>query len=282
MKILISAAPLLKMPGNRFLSTFSLVSRIPVKFRFSFDPSRSDFYLPLVGVFPALSGAAVFAVCRFLDLPEKEGGRILSTLLILLAQYLLFNLFHLDGLMDSADAFFGTVDAEKRHAILKDSRVGVYGFFAGAAGLGLKTALLYALLPILPFRPGIFAYPIAGRFASALIPCVTVPAKSGGLGALVKDSRARRSVLGCLAALLIWAALGQGLLLLFARGSVPHFSGADFLALAAAPFTGALSGLYFARLYRKSLGGYTGDALGASVECGELLHLAALYGLMTK
>ena len=269
------------MPGNRFLSTFSLVSRVPVKITFHFDPSRSDFYLPLVGVFPALSGALVFVACHFLGLPEKEGGRILSVLLILLVQYLLFNLFHLDGLMDSADAFFGTADAEKRHAILKDSRVGVYGFFAGAFDLGLKTVLLYALLPAIPFRPAaLLAYPIAGRFAAALIPCITVPAKPGGLGSLVKDSRLRRSILGCLAALLIWAILSRGLLPLAGQGKALCFSPAYILAMAAAPLAGAFSALYFAWLYRKSLGGYTGDALGAAVECGELLHLAALFGLI--
>jgi cobalamin synthase len=32
---------------------------------------------------------------------------------------------------------------------------------------------------------------------------------------------------------------------------------------------------FYARLYRRGIGGYTGDTLGAAVETSELLHLAA-------
>ncbi|MDR2759196.1 MAG: adenosylcobinamide-GDP ribazoletransferase [Spirochaetaceae bacterium] len=36
-----------------------------------------------------------------------------------------------------------------------------------------------------------------------------------------------------------------------------------------------------ARQYQKHLGGYSGDALGAAVELGELLHLGGALGLLT-
>ncbi|MDR3174081.1 MAG: adenosylcobinamide-GDP ribazoletransferase, partial [Treponema sp.] len=161
---------------DRFLSTLSLVCRIPLRARFRFDPSRTDFYLPLTGLAPALLGLLVF----WGSSPLTESP-VIRAILILLVQYLCFNLFHLDGLADSADAFLGAFSQEQRLAILKDSRIGVYGFFAALGDLGLKAALLAQLSPLLfRFPAGLFAYPLSGRFSAALIPCMTKPARPGG------------------------------------------------------------------------------------------------------
>ncbi|MDR2535471.1 MAG: adenosylcobinamide-GDP ribazoletransferase, partial [Treponema sp.] len=102
---------------DRFFSTLSLVCRIPFKWRFTFDPSRIDFYLPIIGLFPALLGGLTFKVCMI-----GAESPLIATLITLIVQYAGFNLFHLDGLMDTADAFLGPFDREKRFAILKDSR----------------------------------------------------------------------------------------------------------------------------------------------------------------
>ena len=135
---------------DRFFSTLSLVSRIPVRVKFVFDTSRMDFYFPLVGVFPALIQLLLFGGLSLLwDNPA------LTVIIVIITQYLCFNLLHLDGLMDTADAFLGTVDREKRQAILKDSSTGVYGFFAGFAALTLKIELLSGLFPL------VFRFPAA-------------------------------------------------------------------------------------------------------------------------
>ena len=274
---------------NRFLSTLSVVSRIPVKGRFNFDSSRMDFYLPITGICAALPG---FLICtgaslwfNFSGEAAPAGIPALTACLILLVQYLGFNLFHLDGLMDTADAFLGAADREKRLGILKDPRVGVYGFFAGFAALGLKAVLLCALLPFARDFPAlVFAYPIWGRFSAALVPCMSRPLNSGGLGALTKDARPRRCFGGMAAALLLWALIVRGLraAAVFAgllscnapfAGSapIPAFA-AEALAL---PLICILTAFGYARLYRNNLGGYTGDALGAAVETAELLCMAA-------
>jgi adenosylcobinamide-GDP ribazoletransferase len=49
------------------------------------------------------------------------------------------------------------------------------------------------------------------------------------------------------------------------------------LALLSLAVTGPLTALFYARLYRKGIGGYTGDAMGAAVETGEMLYLAAAF-----
>ncbi|AEF84449.1 cobalamin-5-phosphate synthase [Treponema primitia ZAS-2] len=276
---------------DRFLSTFSLVSRIPVKIHFTFDASRMDFYLPVIGVCPAL---LVFLVSQGLVLIMSEP--LVISIIVLIVQYFCFNLFHLDGLMDSADAFLGTVDREKRLAILKDSRVGVYGFFAGFADLSLKAALLSALLPFFhQYAVLLLAYPISGRFGGALIPCLAKPANPGGLGALAKDAKAFRAILGFLSALIIWGLLAWGFFKLgtFVFGAEvlggPAFPTWNFqeiipimpLLAISLCLSGPLAALFYARVYHRSLGGYTGDALGAAIETGELLHLSVAYIILS-
>jgi adenosylcobinamide-GDP ribazoletransferase len=278
---------------DRFLSTLSVVSRIPVRVKFTFDPSRMDFYLPCTGICAALPGLLLFAIYSLcftytkgnLQLSAPAGFPVLIIAFILLVQYLAFNLFHLDGLMDTADAFLGSAGREKRLNILKDSRIGVYGFFAGFADLGFKAALLYALLPAARDFPAlVFAWPLWGRFSAALIPCMAPPLTPGGLGALTKDARPLRCFSGAAFALLLWALLIWGLLNLTALAGSPPFS-LQFAGNAVLPpiiiaavclfVICPLTAFYYARLYRKSLGGYTGDALGAAIETAELLCLTA-------
>jgi adenosylcobinamide-GDP ribazoletransferase len=279
---------------DRFLSAFSLVSRIPVKVKFNFDPSRLDFYLPLTGVVPAL---LVFITCVILSFAGNLPVRypLIAAVLILIVQYFCFNLFHLDGLMDTADAFLGTVHREKRLDILKDSRVGVYGFFAGFAVLFLKAALLAALAPFIPGFPAVIPalpaavlfYPLTGRFGAALLPCMAEPARAGGLGVLLKGSKPGRCILGLAAAMALWFFIAWGIANLTAfipglsfstalTGTAPLPAAAllaGFSVIVIAPGTA----FFYARLYRRGIGGYTGDALGAAVETAELLHLAAAW-----
>jgi adenosylcobinamide-GDP ribazoletransferase len=264
---------------DRFFSTFSLVSRIPVRAKFSFDTSRMDFYLPVVGVFPALLHLLLFGAMSLL-----WEDSLLSTVIVIITQYLCFNLFHLDGLMDTADAFLGTVDREKRLAILKDSRTGVYGFFAGFAALTLKLALLSGLFPLFfRFPLALSAYPLCGRFACSLVPCMTGPVNPGSLGGLSRNAKPVRAALGAATGLLLLALIAWGLA--HATKLWTPLFGAAILGAAPLPALlilatafvalAPLAALFYARLYGKSLGGYSGDALGAAIETGEILYLLA-------
>jgi adenosylcobinamide-GDP ribazoletransferase len=259
---------------DRFLSTLSVVSRIPVKAQFNFDPSRMDYWLPVTGLFPALVGLLLFTA---FSLWGKDP--LVAAIVTLIAQYLCFNLFHLDGLMDSADAFLGTADREKRLAILKDSRVGVYGFFAGFAALSLKTAFLRVLF--VTNRPALaavfLAFPLFGRYSAALIPCMTKPANSGSLGAVAKDARPLRCVAGMITALACWALCAWGWLALTGTESsatVLRSSAILVYTVACTVLVSPLAAWFYARLYRNALGGYSGDALGAAIESAEILSLA--------
>ncbi|MDR2096971.1 MAG: adenosylcobinamide-GDP ribazoletransferase [Spirochaetaceae bacterium] len=249
---------------DKFLSVLSLVSRFPVKGRFRFDASRMDFFLPITGLFPAVLGF----VCYFAAL-RLTGLHAFAAAAALFLQYIGYNLFHLDGLADTADAFLGSVSREKRFAILKDSRIGVYGLFAGISAPAFKFLLLYGLLrgvenPL--SRLIVFVYPLAGRFAAGLIPCMTVPARQDGLGALAGSSKTGFALTGAIPAFLVWAGLS------FAASA---FSGLTLIlaVCAAALLSGVLCAVFYARVYGRGLGGFTGDALGAAIETGEAASL---------
>ncbi|MDR2631569.1 MAG: adenosylcobinamide-GDP ribazoletransferase [Spirochaetaceae bacterium] len=264
---------------DRFFSTLSLTSRIPLKVRFSFDPSWIDFYFPLVGIFPALLGALVF----FLG-SQLGGSGLITVLLALLVQYLGFNLFHLDGLADTADAFLGNLDREKRLAILKDPRMGVYGFFACFFILALKIALLYRIFPLISrFPASLLAYPLSGRLCAVLIPVISKPLKPDGLGALVRTSRLWRVLTGALIGFGLWTALVYGSLSLYGFFNAPPAVALPLpsLLLFGLPLLSPLVSCFLAWQYQKHLGGYSGDALGAAVELGEVLHLGGAAGLLT-
>jgi adenosylcobinamide-GDP ribazoletransferase len=161
---------------------------------------------------------------------------------------------HLDGLADCLDGLAGR-DPARRLAIMRDSRIGVFG----AAGLILLCLLtvtaLAALATSLRLRVLVLA-PVIGRVAPLLAGAWLAPATPGqGLGAAFATGLSRRAgpayvvVVGALAAWLL---------------------GIVGVAVAAAAWTLALLAAGFVA---RRLGGLTGDVLGAVVEVAELSTL---------
>ncbi len=240
---------------RRFLSVFSLVSRIPVRAAFESDFSRADFWLPLIGAAASAAALAGYVLASLLF-----ADHLLRVLAALFVQYSAFNLFHLDGLLDSADAMTPCAPREKRHEILKDPRIGSYAFFYGFFALAAKAAALASLS-----GSGIvalfLAYPAAGRLGAAIVPMLCPPARPEGLGALLRGLSPFRAAAGFALALVPLLAL-----------SIAGPGTATGLAAALCALGGALgAGAWMAFLYRRKIGGFTGDALGAAVELGELV-----------
>lgn len=250
-------------PADPFLSVLSLVCRIRVPSPQGPDYSRADFFLPVIGILPGLTALAAWRLGSIL-----VPGPWLPALFSLAAQYLAFNLFHLDGLADSADAGLGAATPERRLEILKDPRAGVYGLFAVFLALGFRVAALSALGGRPGFAAVLLAAPVAGRFAAALVPLAAKPARPDGLGARMRDFSPPAVAAGLLAGLapaflaVLAGSAGEGRVLAGILGI-----GAGALA------AGLAAGLCTAVFYRRRFGGFTGDALGAAVELGELLFL---------
>ncbi len=243
-----------------FLSAFTLASRIPAPLRSEPDYGALGFWMPVVG----LCAAAVACAGAWLG-SLAFGPGPLAALGSIVAQYLAFNLFHLDGLLDTADAAGVNGDAERRRSVLKDPRVGSFALFAGFAALAARLGAVAALAerggPA--FWGALCLAPVAGRFGSMLVTAFCEPYPGGGLAAMIGRPSPLSSTVGYAvaaapAALLFGAAYGP-------IGAAASMLAGGLAAVATAAFVG--------HWYGERLDGYSGDALGAAVELGELAAL---------
>lgn len=171
--------------------------------------------------------------------------------------------FHEDGLSDTADGLGGGWEKARILEIMKDSRVGSYGVVALWLALAGKFALLTSIdATMLPWA--LVAGHAVSRFAAVTLMATMDYARADD------SSKARP----------LAARLSLGVLLfafIFA-----------FLPLLALPWQNALAGcalaalatLWLAAKFRRWLGGYTGDCLGATQQVAEIafyLGLAAAW-----
>lgn len=264
---------------SRFLSVFTLISRIPVKAEFTIDFSRADFWIPAISIFVSMAATAGFYLGMFFT-----GSPSVSAGCAILSQYWFFNLFHLDGLIDSADAMLPAASKERRLEILKDPRVGTYGFFAGLMVLGLRFALLTSGMSegrtyFAFVLPALLSAPIAGRLSAALLARFFKPASERGLGALMRGFSLPRIAAGAALALVPLAmfSLGSGL-----GAELGSGGGLLLITASGALLVSALAvSLLVGKKYTKEIGGFTGDSLGCAIELGELLFFFLFFTART-
>jgi adenosylcobinamide-GDP ribazoletransferase len=163
---------------------------------------------------------------------------------------------HQDGLADCADALGVRGCREQRLAVMRQSTIGAYGALA-LIGWSL---LAYAALRALPTRQVLIALVLAGalsRSAAVLHARITPPAREDGLGAWFAPSASATILAACLAPAIAFAPLAPGRAAIVIASSL-------------------LCALLLSALARRTLGGRTGDTLGATVALCELCVLLAL------
>jgi len=214
-------------------------------------------YFSLVGIIVGAIGAAVTWLAGLLWPPS------LAILAGMIATILATGAFHEDGLADSIDGFGGGWTREQVLVIMKDSRIGSYGAIGIALALLVKFNALAHLLTVLP-APTLFAALIAGHAVSRFASTTLIFALDYARDDDTSKSRplATRLGKGELAAA---ATFGLAPCLL-----LPAVPVALALALAAAVT------LLAARYFVKRIGGYTGDALGATQQLTELAFYLGL------
>lgn len=240
------------------------LTRVPVPRSIGFEPdwlNQSARWFPLVGMFVGAVVALTLGMAGRVFPPAVAVG------LSIAAGVLLTGGFHEDGLADTADALGGVVSRERALEIMKDSRIGSYGALALVIVLGLKAAVLTAMLPALAIPALLLAH--AGSRAAAVLVIRVLP-YAGDLEHAKARPLARRvsrggmwvalGSVGLLGGALVWRTPGQGAMMLASLA---------MLALGAAASVGWL---------RRRLGGYTGDALGATQQVTELLALLGWLG----
>ena len=252
------------------LDAFRFLSAVPLPARRAGDGgdlAAAVAYFPLVGA--VLGGLLVltdWACARAFS----HVSHFLSAALVLAVYALFTGGLHHDGFMDTADAFWGHRSRQQRLLIMKDSRAGALGVTAMALLLLVEMAALYALPAHLAGSSGRFrwaallAFPVLGRWAMSYM-CVRFPypREEGTGAAMVGESRGRHLALASLFALAI---LG-GCFVFLAR--VPLL----IAVLPAAVLAFAeMAGSFFSR----SLGGVTGDVIGATGMLSEAMILLIL------
>lgn len=261
---------MLKREWNVLRSAVMFLTRIPVGSDLPHDPvllQQAPRYFPLVGwIVGALSAVVFLAINKWLSADLAILGSMITSIWITGA-------FHEDGFADVCDGFGGGWTKEKILAIMKDSRLGTYGVIGLVSILALKFMLLSRLPQFVPgpVRNPIFDY----RYLLALI--ITAHASSRLMPVLIirffeyasdpdtskaKPMASQKPDTGSLIVTMILGVLPFALL-------PPVF------LLALIPM--AIAAYRLALYFRKWIGGYTGDCLGAVQQVSEIVfYLAAL------
>jgi len=228
----------------------ALLTRIPVPRYGSSHPravGRSVLWYPPVGL---LVGLVLAGVC----LLAESAPAMVGAALALLAWCGITGGLHLDGLSDSTDALIGSHgDSARALKIMKDPAAGPMGVIAVCMVLIVKFAALTTHISMESWWP-IVAAPVLGRAAVIALLLSTPYVRPRGLGAVLAAHLPR----------------GPGRVVLVVVLAAVFFAGG------AAPLIGAvLAFLFLRRLIMRTIGGTTGDTIGALVEVTEA---AALVG----
>jgi adenosylcobinamide-GDP ribazoletransferase len=221
--------------------------------------NRSARYFPAVGLLIGGIGGLVYVAATYL------WAQPVAVLLSMAATIHATGAFHEDGLADTVDGLGGGWEKPRILEIMKDSRVGSYGVVAMVLALLGKFTLLNSL-------------------DGALVPC-----------ALLAGHAVSRF---CSTALLATMDYVREDLLAKAKPLATRISGGEMLvallfagvSLAWLPTEKALAGcvlaalatLWLAAKFRRWLGGYTGDCLGATQQVSEIAFYLGLLAVWPR
>lgn len=247
-----------------FLTAVMFYTRIPCPKWVDHNPdfiSLATRYFPVMGWIVGGVYAGVMLLSMYLFSP------FISIMVGLAISVLLTGAFHEDGFADVCDGFGGGWTKEKILLIMKDSRVGTYGVVGMILIFGLKITSTNSLLNSF-FDPFIFMLLIISshslsRMMAVLIIYFQSYARED------EDSKAKPVAMGIsLSNLLVALIFGLLPFLIFLFQTHPLFS----LALVPMVFIT----LYLMRYFKKWIGGYTGDCLGATQQINEVVFLLSL------
>jgi adenosylcobinamide-GDP ribazoletransferase len=228
---------------------------LPVRLRSDPGPlGRAASWFPLVGT---LVGGVAGAVGYLL---EPSLGPTVAAVISVAALVILTGALHQDGLADCADGLGVRGDRARRLEVMRDSAIGTFGALALLIWLALFVAALSGLDRDDAWRALVVAA-ASGRWAALLHARLSGAARPGGLGAGFTVSWAALAFATVTAAAVALAILGVE---------------AGLAVLAASVAVAALVTVWA----RASIGGRTGDTLGATVALAEVaaavVALAAL------
>ncbi|MBC8112671.1 MAG: adenosylcobinamide-GDP ribazoletransferase [Verrucomicrobia bacterium] len=222
--------------------------------------NKSSKYFPVVGwIVGALSALVAFGSLYLFPVP-------VAIVLSMIASIFITGAFHEDGFADVCDGFGGGWTKEQILTIMKDSRLGTYGVTGLFLVLLAKFLLLteIARINLCRLEASLEAAHAASRFIAVTFiqthTYVQDPDKSKS-----KPIASRK--------------LGTPEILFSAfTAIIPLFLFKEWLFFMAFPLA-FLTKLYLGSYFKKRIGGYTGDCLGATQQVSELVFYMAIVGL---
>jgi cobalamin 5'-phosphate synthase/cobalamin synthase len=231
----------------------AFLTRVPVGRLVDFDAAAVARAAPLYPLVGAAVGAAAGSVCDLAAGPLPAAPAAVAALAV---AALLTGAMHLDALADTADAFGGAT-RERRLEIMRDHAVGSFGVAALVVVLLLEAALLAELAAEEDVWRAFATAGASSRWAALPLASALPYARASGQGAKLANT----SLLAVIAGLAVAVAVAV------------LASGADgLIALGAVAATTVALGLFF----RRWIGGFTGDTLGATTELAQTTALATL------
>lgn len=243
---------------DTFLLALSFLTRLPVRVP---EPKTDDelatasLWFPWIGLLIGAFLSGIFIVS------DKIGLVPVSPLITLLALILITGALHWDGLADTADGLLAPGDKIRRLAIMKDPHLGTMGVLA------IVVVFLMQFSALRELSPGqatliLLVAPMLSRTAMLLLATFSLYAREDGTGAAFVGNISKT---GALTSSLITIAFLFGLIGNAVIGLVCVAGATTFLL----------------RTYAyKTIGGITGDILGASCVLVEAaLFVAALVFL---
>jgi adenosylcobinamide-GDP ribazoletransferase len=217
--------------------------------------NASSRYFPLVGI---LVGALSATVFMFSSLVLPVG---ISILLSMISSILITGAFHEDGFADTCDGFGGGYTKEKILEIMKDSRIGAFGAIGIILLLALKFLLLSEIKPLyIPIV--IVAGHSLSRFISISLLYSMVYVKEDGKAKPISTALP-------LPSLIVAGIFGFLPLLLFKK---------VFILVIIIPLL--FTRWYLSYYFKKHIGGYTGDCLGATQQVSEIVFYICIFLLL--
>jgi adenosylcobinamide-GDP ribazoletransferase len=263
----------MKKEWHIFLTAVMFLTRIQVPSNIDHNPEhlqRSSKYFPLVGcIVGGISILVYLATAKFFS----ENVAILASII---AGILTTGAFHEDGFADTCDAFGGGWTKEKILLIMKDSRLGTYGVTGLLCMLAAKFLLLQELPKFTPASLTETTNPLLSY--QCFIGIVLLAHSLSRFMAVtiiqqyeyVTDDDVSKSKPLASKKLSVTAFLTAGLFALLPFVLLPL----NFL-LIVLPVT--ITRFYLGSYFKKWIGGYTGDCLGAVQQVTEIvIYLSAL------
>ena len=219
----------------------------------------------MYSIFPWVGAGFGAIACLMLSF---EWSSLMTGFCIVLLGVILSGGLHMDGFIDTSDAFFSYQDRVKRFEILEDPRVGAFGVMAVVFLVIGKVIIVSEVLSAQSFHwIFVLLIPFFSRATLSLLFSWTNSAKTSGLAYYFKGKMSGNVVL---IASICNFALGLAIL-----GWMTNWMIA--LTVAAVLF---IFICIFRRWALKNFGGVTGDLLGACVEISEVvLWLTLLVSL---